>query len=197
MSYTKTLLIISFMACSAVNAQVINTEVSLSITSTEFQDGIAAGETGDVNISITNLGPNPISSDNSLGVTIGYNVTQDIDLFFEFVYSPTNDSNCNFVFPNASPRPPVDDISYFFYYDIATNIEVGATYTCTVTATFEQPGELETVWRMFYTTGGNTEVVSFPFTFRGQALPVPLNLNIFLMTALILLTAVCLKGKNH
>ena len=181
--------------CSTVSAQIINTEISLTITSDEFQDGISAGEAGDVNINITNLGPNPINSTDNLGVIIGYNVTQNTDLFFDFVLSPTNDPNCNFVFPIASPRPPVNDILFFFYYEITADIEVGATYTCTISATFDQPGVLETVWRMYYLSGNDTEIIDYPFIFRGQPLPVPINLKLFLITAFLLIGGLFLKNE--
>ncbi|MCX7552266.1 hypothetical protein OS175_00120 [Marinicella sp. S1101] len=68
-------LILMLFLCFGAIAQVDDRLFELSITSEAFQDGIAPGETGEININITNLGPNAITMEDNLFVILGFNTT--------------------------------------------------------------------------------------------------------------------------
>lgn len=189
-------LVLMLFLCFGAIAQVDDRLFELSITSEAFQDGIAPGETGEININITNLGPNAITMEDNLFVILGFNTTQDIDLFFNIANSPTNDPNCRILL-SGDPRPPVDDYLFFYGYRISADIEINETYTCTVTPTFEQSGYLETVWRIIQINNGNIEFIDIPFYFRGQVLPVPLSINFLLILCLLISTAIYIRGKKR
>ncbi len=185
-AYLITTLVVSV---DDVTAQTImDSDLSLEITSQEFEGGFIPGEQGHVNINITNYGPNTVNISDSMFVTLGYNVAQDDFLAFEILFSDTNDPNCEFIFSNASPRPPVNNILYFHTYTIHADIPVGHTYTCSIPVTFSDVGYLETVWRMSYSTSNGVVTLTSPFNFRGSPRPVPIGNGVFALVAIILIS---------
>ena len=168
---------------------IIDAELSLNVESIDFADGFTPREPGVINLHITNHGPNPVTVNDEFQITLAYNLTQDSDLVFEILYSPTTDPNCEFIFSNASPRPPVDDFLYFYNYHIRADIPVGETYTCGINVRFNNSGDLDTIWQLRYITPNGVMFDDAPFEFRGLPMAVPLPLAGTLLVVLMLLAA--------
>lgn len=192
---SQLMLFISLMILSNMVHSQSSTDYFLTfdITSNEFADGIAPGESGSVSIRISNQGPSAFSGEKS--IAIGHNYTQNFAVLYEFLTSTSADPNCQIHLPHVDPRPPVDDIVFMHYFTIEATIAAGETYTCVFNTTFTEPGLMETVWRMSNLTinGWVTQEVSF--VFRGQAMAVPLHLSGFLLLGMLLLAIGFLRPR--
>ncbi|WP_223788212.1 hypothetical protein [Marinicella meishanensis] len=158
--------------------------LSLEITSREFADGIAPDESGTLNIHITNQGSAP--NEGQIFISIGHNVTHDLQVLYQVLMGSTPDPSCQIYWPHIDPRPPVDDIMILHFFTVDAGIGVGETYSCGIDITFTDPGMIETVWFIHNLTPDGWVTQEVPFVFRGQPIAVPLTLTgIMLLVVLI------------
>jgi hypothetical protein len=167
----------------------VATDLSLSVTSAAFGDGIVPGESGFIDFHVTNLGPLPITDpDYQISVTHGHNLTQDLFLYDEFQSAEPLGDGCVFIANNSSPPLPEGDFRFWQAHSYIGPIAVGETITCQIPVTFSRSGYLETLWRLGPAITdpdlSNNEV---PFIFRGQTFAVPLDAGWLLPMGLLIL----------
>ncbi|MFC3192741.1 hypothetical protein ACFODZ_00680 [Marinicella sediminis] len=172
------------MSCQLVFGQNFQTDLSVRVTSVEFADGIEPGESGQLQFQVTNHGPDPITNpDARLAVMPGFNVTQDYWIYTMLLESPLSENHCSFEWRHIDPRPPVNDIMYVQSFTMHGPLAVNQTKTCTLNLTFEQSGQLETLWWIPAAEEWDPDQLNnyFRFVFRGQVPAVPLNIGFILM----------------
>ncbi len=183
----------------SINAQTIATDLAISISSPEFESGVQPGEPATLTIQVTNLGPNPVDFTNPvLQIYPGENLTQNNpSLYFEFMNNQVSEGGCDVVILEGSPLPPDDGVYYLHHYQTQTQIAVGTTFACNIQVAFAELNQWQTTWRL----GGpgysdaNSANNTFPFVFRGAAVPVPLKVNWYLIFGVLLLTSMVLNRK--
>jgi hypothetical protein len=168
-------------------AQTFEADISLTVTSEAFSDGISQGESGLFNLSVTNLGPNSYPEGSEFGIGYAFKINQDTFIIDEFFDNNPVSSDCEFVYISASPRPP-DDNNFFtplHYFEMTTALDVGQTANCQISLLFEESGYLETRWRVYTGTDSQTNNNEAFFVFRGTPQPVPININLFLIVGFL------------
>lgn len=187
--------LMALLGCPVMAQTNQGTQFTLAITSEAFADGIAPGESGTLNFQLTNDGPNDHTGTKQ--ISIGHNLTHDYQVFAQITTGVSNDPNCEIIFPHLDPRPPVNDIYYQHHLLMTADIEVGDSFTCGFDITFTEPGIMETVWRFTEWTPNGNVFDENPYVFRGQAMPVPLNLTALLLVCVLLMGAVNLLRKTN
>ena len=178
------LMLVSLVSSQTAVAQNPQSDLSVSVTSEAFSDGIEPGESGLLQFHVTNHGPDPITNpDASLAVMPGFNVTQDDWIYTLLLESPLSENHCSFEWRHIDPRPPINDIMYVQSFIMHGPLAVNQTKTCTLSLTFEESGQLETIWWVPYGPPWDPDESNnyFSFEFRGQTPAVPLNINLTLL----------------